>query len=242
MFFWKPTNTARIKVVGTQYYRASLEQLAANPGGCPAMVQAYCQLVLEDENQHDPMAVAIHIHGQVVGHLSRSDAQDYRDCIAQFPREEVSANWAAIFITAGVKTADRTYDYIVEVDLPEDARAFPPGVLGRDVAEVTRIPGGFWPLEDLGGCAYRAMVWIPTADRSELASDLECHEVERADWGKSVFFVFNSQGLGWGRKLYELPLAQRRAVFGAAPLILRLEVDETRLAWLYMSVGGGTGC
>jgi len=68
-----------LEVVGESHYQDNLRRLT----GCPSPDQRVRQEihavpVAEDDNPHDPDAVAVWIDGLQVGHLSREDARRYR--------------------------------------------------------------------------------------------------------------------------------------------------------------------
>jgi hypothetical protein len=68
-----------LDVVGESFYQDNLWQLVgAQPGDHYRRVEITAVLVPEYDNPHDPNAVGVLIDGLKVGHLSRSDAREYR--------------------------------------------------------------------------------------------------------------------------------------------------------------------
>lgn len=67
-----------VNVVGESYYEDAFLRLTG--GRCSEGYRAACtaRIVPEPDNQYDPLAVAVHIGGVKVGHLSRDDARAYR--------------------------------------------------------------------------------------------------------------------------------------------------------------------
>ncbi len=67
-----------LPVVGESHYQDALEQICGprTDEGEDRRVEA--QLILEDENPHDSMAVRVDINGITVGYLSRDHARTYR--------------------------------------------------------------------------------------------------------------------------------------------------------------------
>jgi hypothetical protein len=67
-----------LPIVGESHYQDALEQICGprTDEGEDRHVEA--QLVLEDENPHDSMAVRVDINGTTVGYLSRDHARTYR--------------------------------------------------------------------------------------------------------------------------------------------------------------------
>lgn len=62
------------EVVGESNYQTNIESFCA--GG--SNVELTADLILENDNPHDPKAVRIVIGGKTVGYLSRQDARTYR--------------------------------------------------------------------------------------------------------------------------------------------------------------------
>jgi hypothetical protein len=67
-----------LPIVGESHYQDALEQICGprTDEGEDRRVEA--QLVLEDQNPHDSMAVRVDINGITVGYLSRDHARTYR--------------------------------------------------------------------------------------------------------------------------------------------------------------------
>ena len=77
-FHWPGNGIFRVSAVGESFYRNQIESIAQN-GIQPALVFCTAHLVPETNNNHDPMAVALHINELKVAHLSREDAKKFRD-------------------------------------------------------------------------------------------------------------------------------------------------------------------
>ena len=67
-----------VDVVGESNYQDSLEQVAGGRKRQGVDVRVTARLRLEDDNPHDPQAVAVEIDGRKVGYLSRADARLFR--------------------------------------------------------------------------------------------------------------------------------------------------------------------
>ena len=67
-----------LSAVGESNYQPALEEIAGGktPRGVDKIVDA--ELVLEDDNPHDPQAVAVLVQRRKVGYLSRADARRFR--------------------------------------------------------------------------------------------------------------------------------------------------------------------
>lgn len=94
-----------VSVVGESYYEAAFLQLTG--GRCAEGYRATCtaELVPEPDNSYDAMAVAVHIGGLKVGHLSREDARAYRPYLDEIIGLHGKAT-AAATITGGWDRGD----------------------------------------------------------------------------------------------------------------------------------------
>ena len=74
-----------VDVVGESFYKDSFVELARRHKPTNADSESFGDAVLslDDKNPHDRNAVAVHIEGLQVGHLSRSMAVDFRKAIAR---------------------------------------------------------------------------------------------------------------------------------------------------------------
>ena len=68
-----------LEVVGESYYQENLWRLVSpHRRGERVRSDVYAVLVAENDNPHDPNAVAVWVQGLKVGHLSRANARRYR--------------------------------------------------------------------------------------------------------------------------------------------------------------------
>lgn len=67
-----------IDVVGESNYQEELEEIAGGRRRHGVDLEITARLRPEDENPHDPQAVAVEIDGRKVGYLSRADARLFR--------------------------------------------------------------------------------------------------------------------------------------------------------------------
>jgi len=69
-----------LEVVGESHYQDNLWRLAGDRGrpGAQVRCEIGALLVAEDNNPHDPNAIAVWVQGLKVGYLSRQDARRYR--------------------------------------------------------------------------------------------------------------------------------------------------------------------
>jgi hypothetical protein len=190
------------------------------------MVICLAYLILEDDNPHDSQAVRVEIKGQKVGYLARDYAPSYRSIIDGLPAyiEEVSV---AAAITNGQRFGTKTYEYTVELDIPDSLKLFP--LTERMDDELSTSPG-YTSLERSDDGSLRAKVWIPVADFSLLDRGLEVDTWTTPEWSTVNFYVSNRQRIGLGYKIYELPKPEYQALLGGRESTLSLVVNGTRFA------------
>lgn len=71
--------TFPLAIVGESHYQQQLEAVCGGRTEDGVDYRCSALLVLDDANRYDPNAVRVEIDGQHVGHLSRDDAQAYRE-------------------------------------------------------------------------------------------------------------------------------------------------------------------
>ena len=104
--------TFAVNVVGVSQYQRVLEA-AANEGVIHAL------LVLENENQHDDQAVAVHIDGERAGYLSRADARRFRADLAAAGDATLSVRCKAKIVGGfETRTGERAH-FGLKLDLPQ---------------------------------------------------------------------------------------------------------------------------
>src|SRR5690606_20415871 len=77
-FHWPGAGDFEFEVVGESFYQEDLCRLAGAHGDHGAEVHCVAALVPEDDNKHDPKAVAVFVDGRKVAHLSKEDARSFR--------------------------------------------------------------------------------------------------------------------------------------------------------------------
>jgi hypothetical protein len=112
---WPPPGTFPVAAVGESFYRVAIAQVAKNEPGDQALVFCTATLIPEDDNEHDPLAVAIWISNAKVAHLSRIDAQSLRKCLTSSGLGGVSTTCDAV-IHGGGHQNGREYSYSIELD------------------------------------------------------------------------------------------------------------------------------
>jgi len=102
-----------VNVVGVSQYQHVLEA-AAEEG---AVIEAV--LVLEDDNQYDDQAVAVHIDGERAGYLSRADARRFRADLATAGDATLSVRCKAKIVGGfETRTGERAH-FGLKLDLPQ---------------------------------------------------------------------------------------------------------------------------
>jgi hypothetical protein len=172
--------------------------------------------------------VRIVIEGRTVGHLPKEFAKTYRSYIGDLP-SHIHHVSAAAAITNGLKTGDKTYDYTIELDIPDSLRMFQLSVPLND--EPIRV-NGYAALQQGADGSYTAKVWVPIADFNELHISREVIEWTTASWGTVNFYISNRQGIGLGFKVYQLPKLQYAALFKDGPTSATLLLEKNRFATL----------
>lgn len=225
-YCWNPTLTFRIEIVGTSYYRKEIASIAQNFDGSRSMTSCMAMLIPEDQNPHDANAVWVQIEGLKVGYLSREFAIHYRKLLNQLPPGISNTLCAGAMIFGGIITKEKTYDYSIAIDLPENNSL---SVLDQDyVFETVRRKG--YPallLQDDG--TYTASVWVPAADQNDLSKDLEIVIWTREPWETVNFYVTNRQKIGPGLKVFEMEKSAYESLFGRFDEDCDSQIPEARL-------------
>ena len=113
---WQPSGLFQLKTVGASYYQDNIAKIAKNPIGENAFVFCTATLIPEDTNPYDSNAVKVLIESEHVGYLSRESAVTFRSYFKKFELDVQTTTCDAV-ISAGIKTLERTYEYIIELDI-----------------------------------------------------------------------------------------------------------------------------
>jgi hypothetical protein len=101
-----------VNVVGVSQYQRVLASAAEEGAALEAV------LVLEDDNQYDDQAVAVHIGGERAGYLSRADARLYRADLAAAGQPDLRVRCDAK-VTGGFEIRDGGRAHFgLRLDLP----------------------------------------------------------------------------------------------------------------------------
>ena len=234
---WDSTGTFKVTVAGTSHYRGEIAAIALNPNNVSALVICLAYLVPDSQNIHDSNAIRVVIEGQTVGYLASDYAKIYRSFSHQLPSHIKHISVAAA-ITNGMMTKDKTYEYTVELDIPESLKLHP---LSKHMDyEVTRV-NGYVPLQKESDGIYFAPVWVPTPDFDELNKSRIVKEWTSESWNSIGYFAMNSQGIGRGFKVYELSKSQYKKLFKNGPTKGQLLLDSGRFAKLRIQTLSASG-
>jgi hypothetical protein len=106
-----------VEVVGESHYRDAFRRLFANQRAEDQEneVDIDAELVLQNDNPHDSLAVAVKLSGMDVGYLPREMARDFR---AAIKRDGIN-RWTTYRIAAKVYMGGKDELWSVRIDLPE---------------------------------------------------------------------------------------------------------------------------
>ena len=86
--YWlKGDDSFSLDVVGESHYQEALEDASGGFTEDGVNLVVWPDLLLDGENRYDKNAVKVQIEGRTVGHLSRADAQAFRERLATEGRE-----------------------------------------------------------------------------------------------------------------------------------------------------------
>ena len=229
---WESTGKFLIRVAGTSHYREAIESIALNQKNTPALAICLAYLELDDKNQHDPNAVRVMVCNQLVGHLPANYTENYRSYLSELPHHIKHVSVAAV-ITGGLRTNARTYEYSIELDIPENLKIY---LLSEPISDEVVRANGYAPLVNYGAGVFTAKVWIPTPDISDLHKDRRVQEWTTDSWATVNFYALNRQGIGLGYKLYEISKVDHARLFCGNATSTTLELGNGRFATLHIAM------
>lgn len=106
-----------VEVVGESFHAESFAALKRDlrPDDLEEEWVGDAMLSLEDKNEHDPNAVAVHINSRHVGHLNRANARDFRQAI----KRDGLSRFRQFAVGARLYWGGEEKMHSVSVDLPE---------------------------------------------------------------------------------------------------------------------------
>ena len=108
-----------VDVVGESHYQDALAEIAGGYSADGTRIEKTATLVLEARNRYDPEAVAIHIEGKKIGHLSRENARRYRGRLHELGTPDREATCPAVIVGGWKRRDGRTGQFGVKLDLSE---------------------------------------------------------------------------------------------------------------------------
>lgn len=116
-FHWPALGEYDFEVVGESNYQKALQRLAGDHGTESADVDVVAELYPEDNNRHDPKAVAVLVGGQAVGYLSREDARSFRRRLGQKGLGSVTTTCGAQIVGGGTRRNGEKLSYGIRLDI-----------------------------------------------------------------------------------------------------------------------------
>lgn len=116
-FHWPGTGDFEFEVVGESFYQKELARLAGTHGEQSVETECVASLVLEDDNKHDPKAVAVFVNGQKVAHLSREDARSFRRRLGSKKLSGATTTCDALIVGGGTKRSGEKLMYGIKLDI-----------------------------------------------------------------------------------------------------------------------------
>ena len=116
-FHWPKLGDFDFEVVGELNYQKTLATLAGAHGDRSAGLECVAYLVPEDDNRHDPKAVAVQISGRTVGYLSREDARTFRRRLGQKGLGGRISSCDACIVGGGTRKSGEKLFYGVRLDV-----------------------------------------------------------------------------------------------------------------------------
>lgn len=218
VLMWPGTGEFAYPVVGLSHYDGRLSVLAANPIGDSAHVMYVASLVPEADNPYDANAIAVLVRGKKVGHLPADIAPLYRAALDRhgLGLQVVDCRCA---ITGGLRTADRHYSYVLELDIDMDStpvRADREPAPSRffGVGQAKKVARGQW----------EAVFWLPRDAREAFGAGTATNAWTTPEWSEVNFYIANQRNIGLGFKIFSVgkPRDGEGAVLAAEVVIQRL--------------------
>jgi hypothetical protein len=116
-FHWQGDERFEFEVVGESFYQGELARLAGQHGEDGAEVRCIATLAPEDDNKHDPKAVAVLVNGRKVAHLSREDARSFRRRLSQKRLSGATTTCDAIVVGGGTRRNGEKLMYGIKLDI-----------------------------------------------------------------------------------------------------------------------------
>lgn len=114
---WPSEGRFEFDVVGESAYQDALRRLAGQHGEASCREEVDAELVPEDGNKFDDLAVAVKVRGELVAYFSREDARSFRRRLAQKGLSGQKTKCRAMIVGGGVDKTGKAYHYGVRLDI-----------------------------------------------------------------------------------------------------------------------------
>lgn len=215
---WPGTGEFAYPVVGLSHYDGRLSVLAANPMGDFAHVMYIASLVPEADNPHDVNAIAVVVRGKKIGHLSADIAPLYRAALNRHGLGLSVVNCQCA-ITGGLRTAERHYSYVLELDID----------MGSTPVRAVREPApvrffGLGQAKEVARGQWEAVFWLPRDARDAFGAGTATNAWTKPEWSEVNFYIANQRNIGLGIKIFSVgkPRDGEESVLAADVVIQRL--------------------
>lgn len=204
---WPATGLFPVKIVGAHFYHSDIARIARNKVGCNALVFCTALLIPEENNFHDSNAILIKIDSEKVGHLSRDLALEFRNRLAIQGLTGQTTTCDAV-ISGGIETPDKTYDYIIELDLdistePTSANPTYPSIERRETCDLVRQ----------GDRRYLIKVWLEAGVLENMHKSKSIDTWTTDHWDTIDYYVSHTKNCGLGHKLFSIPKSEHHLLF-----------------------------
>lgn len=217
---WPGSGWFRTNAVGVSHYRPAIAAVVRNSPGRPALAILTLTLCAEENNPFDANAVGVYYAGSHpvaagshlgphLGYLSRADAVLYRQTLAAVG-SPLQATTVDAAITGGVSVAGRVYEYTIELDilLEHTPTATAPTYATPVVVD------GYPPLVRREDGMHYAYFWLPYQSHDDVHRAREVAVHRGKGWSEVAFYLGNRQGIGYGERIYSVPVEKCLALFG----------------------------
>lgn len=120
-YFIEPEDSFDLEIVGESFYQDNLTAVAGPKAEKGVRFKCRAQLVCDRNNPKDKYAVSVHINGLVVGHLSKTDAREWRKTLKEEGAALEEVTVSAVIVGGWKKIAKGTTDegsFGVKLDVP----------------------------------------------------------------------------------------------------------------------------
>lgn len=210
-------------------YREPLGQIAQNRKGQSSLIFSIVVLGPDNHNAADANAVAVTTQQSpynVLGYLPREQAALYRARMAEAGHDHLISACEMV-LSGGLVTPDRTYDYVLELDLDMTEDPSPEHLVVHP--ELMKLPSDPAFKKDSSG-AYRFKCWLPYDAVDECHARLRTKGWTTDSWNTVNYYLCNRQGLGLGFKLLSIPKSEHEKAFGPEPV--KAVVEDITRRWV----------